>query len=71
MWMGYLFLLNMRGANGIKTGYTLAAKDCLMASASRNGHNLIAVVLKSNGREVFADIHKLLNYGFNNFEKPI
>ncbi|NLW22217.1 MAG: D-alanyl-D-alanine carboxypeptidase [Tissierellia bacterium] len=61
--------IKYEGANGIKTGYTLAAKNCLVASASRNGHNLIAVVLKSNGREVFADIHKLLNYGFNNFEK--
>ncbi len=27
------------------------------------------MVLKANGREVYTDIHKLLNYGFDNYEK--
>lgn len=35
----------------------------------KNNQNLISVVLKSDGDELYADIHKLLNYGFNNFEK--
>lgn len=61
--------IKYEGVNGIKTGYTLAAQNCLVASASRNNQNLIAVVLKSNGREVFADVHKLFNYGFDNFMK--
>lgn len=61
--------IKYEGANGIKTGYTQAAQNCLVASANRGNQNLIAVVLKANGREVFADVHKLFNYGFNNFAK--
>jgi D-alanyl-D-alanine carboxypeptidase (penicillin-binding protein 5/6) len=61
--------IKYEGINGVKTGYTSVAQNCLVASAQRGNQNLIAVVLKSNGKEVFSDIHKLLNYGFNNFEK--
>ncbi|MCF6465354.1 D-alanyl-D-alanine carboxypeptidase family protein [Clostridium sp. Cult2] len=61
--------IKYEGINGVKTGYTSEAHNCLVASAKRGNQNLIAVVLKSNGHEVFSDIHKLLNYGFNNFEK--
>lgn len=57
------------GITGVKTGYTPEAGNCLVASAERGNENLIAVVLKSNGTDVFSDIHKLLNYGFDNFEK--
>lgn len=57
------------GLTGVKTGYTTEAGNCLVASAKRGDQNLIAVVLKSNGNEVFADMHKLLNYGFDEFEK--
>lgn len=55
------------GVNGIKTGYTLEAQSCLVASAQRNGQNLISVVLKANGNNVYIDTHKLFNYGFDNF----
>lgn len=61
--------IKYEGINGVKTGYTSLAQNCLVASAQRGNQNLIAVVLKSNGREVYSDIHKLLDYGFNNFEK--
>lgn len=61
--------IKYEGINGVKTGYTSVAQNCLVASAQRENQNLIAVVLKSNGQEVFSDIHKLLNYGFDNFEK--
>ncbi|MDR7857083.1 D-alanyl-D-alanine carboxypeptidase family protein [Tissierella sp.] len=57
------------GVNGVKTGYTVAAQQCLVTSFEKDGHNLIAVVLKSNGNNIYSDIHKLLNYGVNNFEK--
>ncbi|TCL35695.1 D-alanyl-D-alanine carboxypeptidase (penicillin-binding protein 5/6) [Anaerospora hongkongensis] len=50
------------GANGVKTGYTEAAGDCLVAAANRNGVELIAVILNSDGR--WEDAAKLLNYGF-------
>lgn len=55
------------GANGVKTGYTVAAQQCLVASAERNGQKLISVVLKAVGINVYIDTHKLFNYGFDNF----
>lgn len=51
------------GADGIKTGTTNAAGKCLVASATRNGRQLIAVVLKSGDRK--GDCVRLLDYGFN------
>ena len=57
------------GVNGVKTGYTVAAQQCLVTSFEKDGHKLIAVVLKSTGKNVYSDIHKLLNYGIENFEK--
>ncbi len=63
--------IKYEGVNGIKTGYTQAAKSCLVTSAKRNNQELIAVVLKSEGYDLYSDIHKLLNYGFDNFEKVI
>ena len=35
------------GATGIKTGYTDAARHCLLFEAARNGRTLIGVVLAS------------------------
>jgi D-alanyl-D-alanine carboxypeptidase (penicillin-binding protein 5/6) len=51
-----------RGANGIKTGWTTIARHCLVASASRHGVKLIAVVLHSE--DAFADARRILDYGF-------
>jgi D-alanyl-D-alanine carboxypeptidase (penicillin-binding protein 5/6) len=39
------FLLGYSGADGVKTGHTTQAGWCLVASASRDGRTLIAVVL--------------------------
>lgn len=52
-------------ANGIKTGYTLGAGKCLVASASHGGMELISVVLNSD--DYWNQSAKLLDYGFNNF----
>jgi len=52
------------GANGIKTGTTNAAGKCLVASASRNNRQLIAVSLKSADRQ--RDCASLMEYGFKN-----
>lgn len=60
--------IKYEGINGIKSGYTVAAQQCLVSSATRKGQRLIAVVLKSEGRDIYSDSHKLLNYGFENFE---
>ena len=50
------------GANGIKTGYTHKAGPCLVASATRGGVSLIAVVLDSP--DMYTDAKRLLNLGF-------
>lgn len=53
------------GADGVKTGTTQAAGQCLVASATRDGMRLLAVVLDSLDR--WHDTSKLLEYGFSNF----
>ncbi|WP_353097136.1 D-alanyl-D-alanine carboxypeptidase family protein [Tissierella praeacuta] len=65
---GKLVPIKYDGVNGVKSGYTVAAQQCLVISLEKDGHNLIAVVLKSNGKNIYSDIHKLLNYGIENFE---
>ena len=50
------------GANGVKTGYTSEAGWCLVASATRHGKRLIAVVLDSPN--LYGDAKRLLNLGF-------
>ena len=50
------------GANGVKTGYTHKAGPCLVASATRGGVSLIAVVL--NSPNMYDDTKRLLNFGF-------
>lgn len=51
-----------KGANGVKTGYTIAAGGCLVSGAIRNGVQLIAVVLNSD--YIWQDSIALLDYGF-------
>lgn len=55
-------LFSYPGADGIKTGTTDAAGKCLVASATRQGRQLIAVALRSADRS--ADCARLLDYGF-------
>ena len=57
-----------RGATGVKTGYTLAAGFCMVATAQRDGRRLIAVVLGERG-EPFSAAAALFNYGFDAFEE--
>lgn len=58
-----LFIRNKYpGANGLKTGYTEAAGDCLIASATRDGYTMIAVFLNDDDR--WTDAPKFLDYGF-------
>lgn len=57
------------GADGVKTGYTGKGGRCLVTSATRNGWQLISVVLGSASRQIRAsDSSKLLNYAFNNYK---
>jgi serine-type D-Ala-D-Ala carboxypeptidase (penicillin-binding protein 5/6) len=50
------------GADGVKTGYTDSAGRCLVASASRGSHRMIAVLL--NDPQRWTDAAALLEYGF-------
>ncbi len=61
-----------QGCNGIKTGFTADAGYCLSASATRGDTHLIAVALGCETSEIRnAEISKLLDYGFANYETCI
>lgn len=59
-------------ATGIKTGYTSAAGNCLVSSASQAGTNFICVTLnakpQANAVYSFIDSKALFEYGFSNYE---
>lgn len=50
------------GIDGVKTGTTPLAGNCLVASATREGRRLIAVALHSNDR--YRDCINMFDYGF-------
>ncbi len=54
------------GADGVKTGTTVAAGKCLVASAARGDRRLLVVIL--NGSDRFEDASRLLDYGFDTFK---
>ncbi len=57
------------GATGLKTGTTDKAGCCVSATASRNGMDLIAVVMGSeNSSDRFESAKAMLNWGFSNYE---
>jgi serine-type D-Ala-D-Ala carboxypeptidase (penicillin-binding protein 5/6) len=57
-----LLLRSYPGANGVKTGYTHKSGPCLVASATRHGVSLIAVVL--DAPNMYVDAKRLLDFGF-------
>ncbi|MEE3279617.1 MAG: D-alanyl-D-alanine carboxypeptidase family protein [Pseudomonadota bacterium] len=62
-------LLRDRTVDGVKTGYTLAAGYCLVASAERDGMRLVSAVMGASSDEVrMRETQKLLQYGFRYFE---
>jgi D-alanyl-D-alanine carboxypeptidase (penicillin-binding protein 5/6) len=52
------------GATGLKTGLTDDAGGCMLATATRDGRHLIAVVMNDTGRST-PDAQVLLDYGFS------
>ena len=56
------------GINGVKTGYTKVAQQCLVSSVNRDNQKYISVVLHSIGSNVYVDTHKLFNYGFTSYK---
>lgn len=59
---------NYEGCTGLKTGSTSLALYNLSASASRDGLNLIAVIMKAPTTALrFSEAKSLLDYGFTNY----
>lgn len=54
---------------GAKTGYTNAARSCLVSCAEKDGLKLICVVMKDEAPAQYEDTISLFNYGFSNFHK--
>ena len=55
----------LKGCNGMKTGYTNAAGRTLVSSMSRDGHNVICIILGSTTARIFNDSQRLLEYGLS------
>jgi D-alanyl-D-alanine carboxypeptidase len=54
------------GCIGVKTGFTDAARRCLISAAERHGRTLIAVTL--NAPDDWNDHTKMLDYAFKKIE---
>lgn len=57
-------------ANGMKTGSTRGAGGCLVASATKDGQDLVCVVFGDNSynkQDRWSIVKSLFDYGFNNF----
>ncbi len=52
---------------GIKSGYHSMAQYCYVGSASREGTDLISVVMCSNRYDYMRDTKKLMEYGFSQY----
>ncbi|MFZ3102635.1 MAG: D-alanyl-D-alanine carboxypeptidase family protein [Desulfitobacteriaceae bacterium] len=60
------------GADGVKTGYTDLAGNTIVASATRNGRQLIVVILKGTSvTTIYKDASNLLDYGFGQFHNKL
>ena len=65
-------ITSYNGITGLKTGTTDGAGCCLCATAKRGNMSLIAVVLGCDSDDArFEEAEKLLDYGFDEFEKVI
>jgi len=63
-----LLLDSLQGATGVKTGWTRRAGHSLVASAERDGIELVAVVLGTNSENArFVDASELLEWGFAHY----
>ena len=54
---------------GGKTGYTSDALSTLVTMADNGSMQLVCVVLKTHGKNVYPDTKNLLEYAFSNFSK--
>jgi D-alanyl-D-alanine carboxypeptidase (penicillin-binding protein 5/6) len=54
------------GIEGVKTGWTDDAGECLVTQTTRDGHTIITVVLNSNDR--FGESTKLIEWAYSNHD---
>ena len=60
----------MQGVNGVKTGFTNNAGRCLVTSCTRNGNQIITVVLGcETKKQRTQDSTKLIEYAFQNYTR--
>lgn len=73
-WIGYMY----KGAQGIKTGSTDEAGQCLVSSAVRGSRTLLSVVIgadkviQPNGKTLvksFSETIRMFDWGFDNFSR--
>ncbi|MBP5622991.1 MAG: D-alanyl-D-alanine carboxypeptidase, partial [Thermoguttaceae bacterium] len=63
---GNRLLTSFPGCDGMKTGFTNKSRYSLVATAARDDHHLIAVVLGAENKDVRANVAtKMLNLGFS------
>jgi len=62
-------LWQFEGGDGVKTGFTKKAGRCLVSSATRNGMQLVCVVL--NCGPMWEESSVLLEYGFGNYSNEM
>ena len=61
---------NLNGVNGVKTGFTANAMRCLITSCTRDGNQIITVVLGADTKkDRTSDSIKLIEYAFSNFKR--
>ena len=65
VWTNTNRLLDTEGYDGVKTGTTRAAGECLVASGHRNGDHVIVVILGASSTEArYADARNLFRYAW-------
>jgi D-alanyl-D-alanine carboxypeptidase (penicillin-binding protein 5/6) len=62
VWNGNRFLTDYPGADGVKIGYTEESAQTIVASATRDGRQIIASVMRSQDR--YLDAANLLDWAF-------
>ncbi len=63
------FVSRYNGGDGVKVGYTRRAGHTLVASATRNGHRIYAVLMNAPSSQ--ADAVKLIDWAFANHTWPV
>lgn len=61
--------IKYEGVEGVKTGYTKVANQCIVSYLNRTNEQYISVILHSISTNMYVDTHKLFNYTSKN-SKP-